>query len=165
MGIRQIREADAGAFLNLKKRLDDETSFMLFEPGERKEPIEETRNRVREVLRRDNHMIWVAEKPEGLVGYLEAVGGRVRRNRHSTYLVVGIVQAWTGKGLGTQMFTVMEEWARQKGIHRLELTVMTHNRAGIALYRKMGFEEEGVKRHSLRVAGRYVDEYVMAKLL
>jgi RimJ/RimL family protein N-acetyltransferase len=165
MRIRQIRETDAEAYLNLKRRLDYETSFMLFEPGERKESVEKTRNGIREMLSRDHHLIWVAEGPEGLVGYVEAVRGCVRRNRHSAYLVAGILQAWTGKGLGTKMFTVMEEWARQKGIHRLELTVMTHNRAGIALYRKMGFEVEGVKRHSLRVAGEYVDEYLMAKLL
>lgn len=42
---------------------------------------------------------------------------------------------------------------------------MTHNLAGIALYKKMGFEIEGRKRHSLRVNGAYVDEYYMSKLL
>jgi RimJ/RimL family protein N-acetyltransferase len=150
---------------NLKKQLDHETSFMLFEPGERKESIEEARDRIQKMLSMDNHMIWVAEGTQGLMGYLEAVGGRVRRNRHSAYLVVGILQSLTGKGLGTKMFTVMEEWARQKEIHRLEITVMTNNRAAIALYRKRGFKVEGVKRHSLRVAGAYVDEFLMAKLL
>ncbi len=59
----------------------------------------------------------------------------------------------------------MEQWARQRVITCLELTVMTHNQAGVALYKKQGFEIEGRKKHSLLVDGYYVDEYLMAKLL
>jgi RimJ/RimL family protein N-acetyltransferase len=51
------------------------------------------------------------------------------------------------------------------GLHRLELMVMTHNAAAVALYRKMGFQVEGTHTHALCVDGRYVDEYCMAKLL
>ncbi len=42
---------------------------------------------------------------------------------------------------------------------------MTYNTAGIALYKKMGFEIEGTKRNSLFIDGKYVDEYYMSKLL
>lgn len=45
------------------------------------------------------------------------------------------------------------------------MTVMTHNEVGIALYRKRGFEIEGVKRDSIYIEGQYRDEYYMAKLL
>lgn len=44
------------------------------------------------------------------------------------------------------------------------LTVMTHNSRAIALYKKMGFTIEGLKKHSMKVDGRYVDEYLMAKI-
>jgi RimJ/RimL family protein N-acetyltransferase len=70
-----------------------------------------------------------------------------------------------GQGVGTQLFIAMGEWASQKNIHRLELTVMTHNQAGIALYKKRGFEIEGEKKHAIVIDGHYVDEYYMAKLL
>src|SRR5260221_13446934 len=53
----------------------------------------------------------------------------------------------------------------QHAIHHLELAVMTHNEAGIALYRRRGIEIEGIKKHYLHVGGRYVDEYYMARLL
>jgi ribosomal protein S18 acetylase RimI-like enzyme len=42
---------------------------------------------------------------------------------------------------------------------------MAHNKAGLALYRRRGFEIEGIKKHSLLLGGRYVDEYYMARLL
>jgi len=35
---------------------------------------------------------------------------------------------------------------------------MTHNEAGLVLYRRRGFEIEGVKKHSLLVGSQYVDE-------
>jgi RimJ/RimL family protein N-acetyltransferase len=42
---------------------------------------------------------------------------------------------------------------------------MVHNQAGIALYKKRGFEIEGVRRHAMVVNGSYVDEYYMGKVL
>jgi len=43
--------------------------------------------------------------------------------------------------------------------------VQVHNIRAIALYENCGFEREGLKRHSLRIDGTYVDEYYMSKLL
>ena len=42
---------------------------------------------------------------------------------------------------------------------------MTHNRIGLALYHKRGFVVEGLLRNSLKVEGRCVHEYSMAKIL
>jgi RimJ/RimL family protein N-acetyltransferase len=42
---------------------------------------------------------------------------------------------------------------------------MAHNVAAVALYEKAGFAVEGTRRHSMLVAGSYVDEHHMAKLL
>lgn len=45
--IRTIRENDAEDFLFLLKKLDEETAFMLFEPGERLTTVEEQREIIR----------------------------------------------------------------------------------------------------------------------
>jgi len=42
---------------------------------------------------------------------------------------------------------------------------MTHNHAGINLYKKYGFEIEGIKKCAMLVNNVYVDEYYMAKIL
>ena len=165
MIIRTICEDDAEHFLSLCKQLDLETQFMLLEPGERKTPLEEQQTQIHLLLRQENQTIFVAEQDHQLIGYLAASGGTFQRNRHSAYLVIGILQAFTGQGIGTQLFQRLEEWAKKKHIHRLELTVMTHNTMGIALYKKQGFAIEGTKRHSLLINGQYVDEFYMSKLL
>jgi RimJ/RimL family protein N-acetyltransferase len=100
-----------------------------------------------------------------LVGYIGARGGAYRRNRHSAHLVIGILQAFTGQGIGARLFAALEDWAHERGLHRLELTVMVHNTAAIRLYRELGFVIEGTRKDSLLVNGAYVNEYAMAKLL
>ncbi len=165
MLIREINQDDAAAFLELAQRLDEETSFMMLEPGERTATVEEQRKLIEAIGDQENSTILVAEHEGELVGYVAAIGGRYRRNRHSAHLVAGIRRAFTGQGLGTRLFLELERWAVERGLFRLELTVMAHNKAGLALYRKVGFEIEGTKRASLRVDGRYVDEYYMGRLL
>ena len=93
------------------------------------------------------------------------MGGNAKRNKHSVYLVIGILAQYRGLGIGTKLFEQLEKWAKEQNIHRLELTVVTRNEAGLRLYKKMGFEIEGTKRHSLYIDGKFVDEYYMSKLL
>ena len=138
---------------------------MLLEPDERTSTVEEQRRRIAGLLATENSTILVAEAGSRFVGYLEAGGGRHRRDRHTAYLVVGILQEFTGRGVGTRLFQHAEKWARERILHRLELTVMTHNEAGVALYRKMGFLIEGTRREALQVKGVWVDEYFMGKVL
>ncbi len=59
----------------------------------------------------------------------------------------------------------MDIWAKNQGVTRLELTVMTHNEKAVKFYKKMGFQIEGKKVNSLKVDGVYVDEYYMGKYL
>ena len=163
--IREIHEGDAEAFLDLLTRIDAETDLMLLEAGERVTTVEEQRERIKGILSKENQTILVALHAGQLVGYLVAIGGEVRRIRHRAYLVIGVLQAFTGRQIGTRLFTALEIWARRHGIERLELTVRTDNERGTGLYKKVGFEIEGLKSRSLKVKGTYVNEYYMAKIL
>lgn len=163
--LRTIREEDAQQFLRLCRQLDEETHFMMFEPGERTTTLAQQRERFRRVLAQANQTILVAEDAGQLVGYISGLGGDCRRNWKTVQIVIGILQSYSGQGIGKRMFQAIEEWAVTQGLHRLELTVMAHNQRGIALYQRMGFQVEGVKRDDLFVDGGFVDQYMMAKLL
>lgn len=165
MKIRAIDESDSEQFLLLGKLLDEETQFMMLEPGERNLTVEEQAQRIKNVLAHDNQIILVAEVENQLAGFLGAYGGSFRRNRHSAYIVIGIRQNFAGQGIGQQLFEALESWAVEHDLHRLELTVMCHNERALRLYQKMGYKIEGRKQDSLRIDGRYVDEYYMAKML
>ncbi|WP_462413519.1 N-acetyltransferase family protein [Neobacillus sp. Marseille-QA0830] len=165
MIIRKIKPSDAENYLELCRKLDTETRFMLFEPGERKTTLEQQNQRIKAILEENLSTILICETEGKLIGYLGAFREGKKRISHSAYIVVGILQDYTGKGIGTQLFTELENWAAANHVRRLELTVMCHNEAAVSLYKKMGFEVEGVKRHSLIIDGQYIDEYYMGKLL
>jgi len=163
--LRTIQEQDAEQYLALCRQLDDETHFMLLEPGERTTNVEEQRERIRTILAGANKTIILAEADGKLVGYIAGIGGDYRRNWKTVHIVIGVLQKYSGQGIGKRLFLALEDWAVGIAIHRLELTVMTHNQRGISLYQRMGYEVEGVKRDDLFVDGGYIDQYFMAKLL
>jgi RimJ/RimL family protein N-acetyltransferase len=162
--IREAKESDARLLLELLTNLDKETDFMLYEPGERKSTIADIQLQIRKASDTSSILL-VAEENEKIVGFLSGDRGFVNRIKHSCYLVIGILRDYARKGIGTTLFQEMEKWARLNSIERLELTVMIHNEAAIKLYKKMGFRVEGLKEKSLRVDGKYIDEYYMSKIL
>jgi RimJ/RimL family protein N-acetyltransferase len=69
---------------------------------------------------------------------------------------------WRGRGVGSALIQAAIDWARDRGLHKLSLEVFAHNTAGIALYRKYGFVEEGHRvKHYRRANGELWDSLVM----
>jgi RimJ/RimL family protein N-acetyltransferase len=163
--LRAARRGDAAALLALKRQLDRETSFMLIEPGERAEIIAEVAADLDLLAGAANSALVVAESMAGLVGYAEARGGRFRRNAITAHVVIGVLAAASGRGVGSGLLGEIERWARAHGIHRLELTVMARNERARELYERMGYSAEGRRRECLLVDGQLADELYMARLL
>ena len=165
MNIRMIAPEDAQLFLELNHQLDGETQLMLLEPGERTTTVQQVRSRIEYTLKQDHEAVFVVEVENKLVGYASVIGGRLNRTKHKASVVTGVLQEYADKGIGSQLFDASIRWAKESPLHRLELTVMTHNERAIALYKKFGFEIEGRQRGSLMVDDALIDEYTMALLL
>lgn len=100
-----------------------------------------------------------------MVGYIRAERGKFKRNFHTAYIVTGILTEYRGQGIGTAFFQHLDLWANENHITRLELTVECRNHAAKRLYEKNGFAIEGIREKSMLVAGTFVDEFYMAKVL
>lgn len=164
MLIRKIRIDDAEKYLAMLKKLDNETKYMMYEPNERCTTIPEVRDYIRS-MDANNSLLLVAEENSEIIGFLSAERGFANRIKHIAYIVVGILEEYRGKKIGTKLFEELGKWAETNGILRLELTVMTHNEGAIKLYKKMGFKIEGVKEKSLIVDENFVNEYYMARFI
>ncbi len=72
--------------------------------------------------------------------------------------------AW-GQGIGSLLLeaglNITDNWLN---LSRVELEVYTHNKSAVRLYEKFGFEHEGVRQKVSFGNGRFLDEYVMARL-
>ncbi len=69
-----------------------------------------------------------------------------------------------GTGLAKQLVDAVLEHARQE-VELVQLSVVASNDAARRLYERCGFELYGVEPRALKVAGRYLDEALMYKLL
>jgi ribosomal protein S18 acetylase RimI-like enzyme len=79
---------------------------------------------------------------------------------------MAIAREWRGRGVGSALLEAAIEWARERGLHKLSLGVFAHNTAGLALYRKYGFVEEGRRvKHYRRQSGELWDSIEMGLLL
>jgi RimJ/RimL family protein N-acetyltransferase len=79
---------------------------------------------------------------------------------------MNVDRGWRGRGVGTALMRAAIDWARSQGLHKLCLEVFPHNAAGIAMYARCGFVEEGrrVKQYR-RANGELWDSIVMGLLL
>jgi RimJ/RimL family protein N-acetyltransferase len=162
--IRPVTPDDAEAMVAMYQAIDAETDMLLLEPDERNLDVERQRERLTNMPDTDR-AIFVADNGVALIGYLSLRRERWQRSRHCAYVVVALRQSHTRRGIGGRLFDTAEAWARENGLHRLELTVRVDNAAAVRLYLSHGFIVEGTRRHSLRIDNRYVDEYYMSKLL
>ncbi|VVO41691.1 GNAT family N-acetyltransferase [Pseudomonas fluorescens] len=89
---------------------------------------------------------------------------RIRRS-HCGNIGMGVAVAWQGKGVGSKLLAaaldIADNWMN---LQRVELTVYADNEAAIGLYRKFGFETEGLLRDYAVRDGGLVDALSMARL-
>ena len=83
---------------------------------------------------------------------------------HIGTLGMGLLPAFRHRGIGTQLLSAAISTAWSRDLVRIELTVREDNANAKALYERLGFRDEGVKKQSMLVAGRYYDCYSMALL-
>ncbi|MEM8874809.1 MAG: GNAT family N-acetyltransferase [Planctomycetota bacterium] len=115
-------------------------------------------------------------RPPGLYSFVAEVNGTVvgsgslkhdqrPRRQHIGDIGMGVHDDHHGRGVGTAlMHAIVNHADNWLDLKRLELCVFVDNEPGIALYRKFGFEDEGVQRaHGFR-EGKYVDALMMARI-
>ena len=160
--VRRALETDAPALIALRRRFFEETAFMIWEPAEFKDTEDDERARIIRLGRQSNSLVLVADTGTQLAGLLSAVGGERNQLRHSALLSLGVAKSHWSQGIATRMMKEAIAWSLAAGLKRLELTVHTTNLRALSLYIRCGFQVEGVRRSSLLVDGKYVDEYLMS---
>ena len=165
MNIHEAQPGEVVAIIALFEKLYTETKFLLFEPGEAAVSAEQYAQHIEQSAKTEAGVMFLGEDQRELIAVCFGNRGVSKRNRHSLFIVMGVLQSYTGRGVGHALLNAVELWAASKAVHRLELTVNVTNKRAILLYEKFGFEREGTKRHSLKIEGQYIDEYYMSKLI
>jgi RimJ/RimL family protein N-acetyltransferase len=155
--VRPAVPADADALVELGHEVAGEPELWLTYDRTRGD---ERRN-VRNVQRDSNVAVFVAETADGVMGRLSIARDRSHLSRHVAELGLMVAAGARRRGIGSALMEEAMRWARGSGIVKLELTVFPHNAPAIALYRKLGFREEGLLRRRYFIDGRYIDAMLM----
>lgn len=156
--VRAARPADARSFLELFRSVVAERRFVRTDVVRRTE--REFRKRFRDSWGEDRASL-VATVEGRVVGHLGLVREEAPENRHVASLGMAVQADWRRRGVGSALMAEAIQWAKEKGVEKLALSVYPDNVAAHALYRKFGFREEGrLSGHSKKEIG-YRDEVVM----
>jgi RimJ/RimL family protein N-acetyltransferase len=159
--VRPAATSDAGALVRLGRSVAAEGELWL---TYNRSSSDERRN-VKSVRRDPNAAVFVAESPAGIAGRLSISRDGSVYSHHVAELGLMVAAKERRRGIGTALMEEAIKWARGSGVTKLELHVFPHNEPAIALYRKLGFQDEGHRRRHYRIAGHYVDAILMALYL
>ena len=110
--------------------------------------------------------VLVAELGGALVGRLSVARDPHPASAHVADIGLVVDAAHRRRGVGRALLAAVEEWAGAAGVLKLELHVLPHNEAAIALYESGGYEREGYRAGQYRNSdSRFVDVILMAKRL
>jgi RimJ/RimL family protein N-acetyltransferase len=141
--VRPARLDEVNAVVDLYVTVAAEGSWIAAEaPVDRPSRVE----RFTRSIERDDATMFVAEDEGRLVGSL----GIEVRPYGVADLGMMVAADRRGTGVGSALLEAAIEWARSAGAHKVSLEVWPHNEAARGLYRKFGFEEEGLLRGQYR---------------
>ena len=162
--LRSATPADASALIALQLEMAREGGGTVYAEDEvDTDPVVRAR-RVRRAIAAPDDLVIVAESGGAVVGEASFRAGNARRIAHRGLLGVSVSRPWRSRGVGRALVSGIVEWCRARpAIERVCLWVFADNAPALALYRSLGFVEEGRRVGEIRLEpGRYTDDLVMA---
>ena len=157
--IRPAAREDAPALVALRDAVAAERTLIAAAPGERS-VVEEELSLSTLVSQGGLPLTLVVEG--AVCGQLMVSRRTERFYSHIGEVAIIVSNECRGQGLGRQLMETAIEWARAVGIAILSLSVFTSNERAIALYRAVGFEQEGLRRAQVLLADGPRDVLLMA---
>jgi RimJ/RimL family protein N-acetyltransferase len=128
-------------------------------------PVEMSRAFVRGLVAGGGVQFLALDAAGVVVGWCDVVRDRRAGFGHCGHLGMGLLPHARGRGLGRWLADETIRAARDSGMERIELEVFASNHRAIALYERLGFVVEGMKRRARKLDGEYDDNVLMALLL
>ena len=127
-------------------------------------PLAQTHAFVDTILRGAGVQFVAVNDADEVVGWCDVLRLDQETFRHGWRLGMGVLPEVRGRGVGRRLAEAAIAAARERGAERIELEVFASNVRAIALYEKLGFVREGVKRRARKLDGEYDDVVLMALL-
>lgn len=164
--IRTANPEDGEKIIELIKAIDEETTFLLREPGEFNMTLQKEKEFLSDKQEDPTGIFLMAEVEGSPIATCTLAGNSRKRLLHASNLAIAIKEQYCNLGIGRRMMETAIAWAKENNITRITLEVDTNNYRAISLYTKLGFEVEGTFKMDKKMSdGSYRNSYAMALLL
>jgi RimJ/RimL family protein N-acetyltransferase len=165
--VRTAVDDDAPALAALGKQVAAESPFAVTEPDEIDPSEAKRREMIADHRRQASKLMLVCEAEGVAVGGISFAAHTKRRIAHVGNFGIAVTEGWRGRGVGRVLIQTLLEWAAEHPvIEKVGLGVVASNEGAIALYRSLGFVEEGRLVRQFKMGpGRYVDDLRMYRFV
>ncbi|RLQ92432.1 GNAT family N-acetyltransferase [Falsibacillus albus] len=166
--IRTGKIEDSDALLELQRSVVSEEKYLIALREEFNKTPAEQREWVQNIMENKNETFFVAEIDGEVVGWIVFTATQNRKRlAHTGTFGMMIGEKYRGRGIGKLLLSALMDWAEKNPvIEKVSLGVFSTNERAIALYKKMGFIEEGRKIKEFKFDDDvYVDDILMYKLV
>lgn len=159
--LRTIQETDYKAVQVYLKQLAKETIFTNQYPNR----PEKTQEEFNKMIQRSWFMM--AMDGDQVAGFISThiLHSDHPWRKHICSFGCHMLKQYTHQGLGHKFMDLMEQWAKENHIHRIEGSVREKNIPAIGLYLKHGFVLEGLMRDKACINGVWHNEYMISKMV
>ncbi|WP_019911342.1 GNAT family N-acetyltransferase [Paenibacillus sp. HW567] len=162
--IRSAAPADAQELSEVRLQIDGETENLDRVRGEAYIDADGFEQIIHTDTANDRNLFLVALVNDRIAGFSRCEGSSLQRLAHKVEFGIGVLQEYWGYGIGKNLLQASIDWADSSGIRKMSLYVLETNGSAINLYRKLGFEAEGVlQKDKLLSDGNYYNTVVMGR--
>jgi RimJ/RimL family protein N-acetyltransferase len=163
--IRSAMEEDAKQLSEVRLQIDGETENLDREQGEAYIDASGFKQIIIDDNERTNNLFLVAEADGKIIEFSRCVGNDLKRISHKVEFGICVLKEYWGYGVGKNFLKEIIQWADSNGIKKINLAVLETNDKAIKLYKKYGFEIEGVLRNDKILSdGKFYNTILMGRI-
>lgn len=162
--IRSAVIEDAESLSKLRVQIDGETENLDRDRGEAYIDPTAFEKIIKNDIESLRNLFLVAVVGNRIVGYSRCEGTNLKRLLHKVEFGVCVLEKYWGHSIGKNLLQESISWADSEGIKKMTLNVLETNVKALELYKKHGFEVEGIlKRDKLLSDGQFYNTIVMGR--
>lgn len=161
--LRMCDESDAQNLINTTKAYVADSEYIPMHAHEFTPTLEEEVEWISKFIYQENSLLIIAIYEGEIIGNIDLSGRQREIMQHTGEIGMGILKEWRNTGLGTALLTALIDWAKENPIlEKLCLGVYSNNKAGLALYTKLGFKEDGRQNKFFKQNNCYYHNIIMS---